>query len=311
MTRSSIDQAWRLIRALHPVDAGRLTGHSLDATFVPRRGSGILSVLDVRQLLGSAYPDPGGPITGDSIAYVVVSDGVAVALLTYHAQLIAPPADLTTYQTDHQHQAIAALSQLTRPTLCALARLRDHREGRSPGPVPRDQSTAALAANPADPTLTWWSSVGKDLADTRVRLARVTGTENASDVLIVDRAGYGDFGRGSHPLTVPVLCAIEELVAAHALPAWVIGDWLNTAGATGNPPNAEGVLAAFRQSYIGLFEHKRGFAEAERDRRWGNAFTDAGIPLRLFDLDRFSMELFDAEVRDVHLDDGRVAVFRR
>jgi hypothetical protein len=310
--RCTQEQAWRFIRALGAVDAGRLTAYSLIG-HVPHIPAGTLSPQAVRQLHDSLYPPADAEVTGDSICFVVCSDQTPVAWLTYHAQVVTPDADLSAYQADHQAQAVAALSQLTRRAVEQLARLRDHREGRNIGAEPdvREQATRVLVANPDDPTLTWWTSLDSDVQATREHLAALTRTTGC-DALIVTASGYGAFQRGSHPLLVPVLCAIDLLAAEHDLPASVMGVWLAAEGAGRNRPDAAQIVEAFTACYVGVFAHRRGFAEAERDRLgWTTALSDAGIPPRLFDLHRYAADLFTDEARGIALPDGRIAVFRR
>jgi hypothetical protein len=310
--RCTQEQAWRFIRALGAVDAGRLTAHSLIG-HVPHIPAGTLTAQAIRQLHDSLYPQPGAEVTGDSICFVVCSDLTPVAWLTYHAEVVTPDAQLSGYQLEHQSRAVAALSQLTRRAVEQLARLRDHREGRSPDTEPdvREQTTRVLVANRDDPTLTWWTSLDVDVEATREHLAALTRTTE-QDALVVTASGYGAFQRGSHPLLVPVLCAIDSLAAEHDLPAAVIGDWLDAEGAGHNQPDAARIVDAFTACYVGVYPYRRAFAEAERDRLgWTTALTDAGIPPRLFDLHRYAADLFTDDVRGLTLPDGRIAVFRR
>jgi len=310
--RCTQEQAWRFIRALGAVDAGRLTAYSLIG-HVPQIPAGNLTPHAVRQLHDSLYPPADAEVTGDSICFVVCSDHTPVAWLTYHAQVVTPDADLSAYQLGHQAQAVAALSQLTRRAVEQLARLRDHREGRNTGAEPdvHEQSTRVLVANPDDPTLTWWTSLDADVQATREHLAALTHT-TGRDALIVTASGYGAFQRGSHPLLVPVLCAIDRLAAERDLPAAVIGDWLDAQGAGRHQPDAAQIVDAFNSGYVGVYPHRRAFAEAERDRLgWTTALTQAGIPPRLFDLHRYAADLFTDHARGITLPDARIAVFRR
>ncbi|MFF5085433.1 hypothetical protein ACFY36_51050 [Actinoplanes sp. NPDC000266] len=311
MSHRTQEQAWRLIRALGPVDAGRLSAHSL-IDHVPHIPAGTLDSDAAAVLYANLYPEPGTEPHSNSICYVVCSDRTSIAWLTYHAQVIVPPAELTEYQLNHQRQAVTALSDLTRGAIGRLARLRDLREGRSPGTPPdvRDPATRVLVANPHDPTLTWWTTISGDLPASRAHLAALT--RGPGEALVVEAYGYGTFQRGSHPLTVPVLCAIEALAAGHDLPASVIGDWLDAEGAPRTRPDAKQVTDGFTRSYLGVHPHRRAFAEQERDQRgWAHVFDQAGIPLRLFDLTRFTADLFTDHVRSLTLPDSRVAVFRR
>ncbi|MEU4244287.1 hypothetical protein [Actinoplanes sp. NPDC026619] len=312
MTVCTQEQAWRLIRALGPVNAGRLVGHSLIG-HVPHLPAGTLTPHAAQVLHDNLYRPPDLAVTGDSICYVVCSDHTPIAWLTYHAQVVTPAAQLTAYQLEHQGKAVAALSQLTRRAIGQLARLRDQREGRGPGAEPdvREQTTRVLVANPTDPTLTWWTSLSPDLDASRAHLAALTRT-SGDDALVVDAFGYGAYQRGSHPLTVPVLCTIERLAAEHTLAASVIGDWLDAEGAPRSRPDATEIEEAFTACYLGLYPYRRAFAEAERDRRgWRHILDAAGIPLHLFDLHRYAADLFADDVRSITLTDGRLAVFRR
>ncbi|GIF01091.1 hypothetical protein [Paractinoplanes rishiriensis] len=307
--RCTQEQAWRLIRALGAVDAGRLVGHSL-IHHVPHIPAGALTAQAAQTLHDSLYPTT--EVTGDSICYVVSSDNTPVAWLTYRAQVTAADGQFSAYQRAHQAKAVEALAQLTRRAVDQLARLRDHRDRRSPGAEPdvRGPGTRVRVADPAEPTLTWWTSLGPDLTAARAHVASLIGTSR--EALVVDARGYGAYASGAHPLPVPVLCAIEHLAAGHDLPAAVIGDWLYAEGAAHQQADPADILDAFTTSYLGRYPHRQAYASAELDRRgWTQALTNAGIPAHLFDLCRFTGILFDDEVRGIVLPDSRVAVFRR
>ncbi|WP_433616829.1 hypothetical protein ACQP2P_15955 [Dactylosporangium sp. CA-139114] len=319
MTRSTQTDAWRLIRACADVTAGRLTGRCLRAVYPAPIPPGALAPDAARQLHDSIYRTGDTPAGPDSIWYVVSSDATPVAWLTRNATVITPPADRTSYQLDHQTKAVAALSQLTRRALQELAVLRDVREGRvhdqSPYPVPSPLDpfdTRVLAAHPADPTLTFWTPIGADLDTSRTHLAKLTGVPAGVEPLIVDTFGYGDYGRHREVFDLPVLCTIERLAAQQHLPADVIGDWLDLAGASRGNPTPEQIEAAFADAFAGIHDTRRGFAGTERDRRgWTAALDAAGIPASLFHLDAFTNHLFGADAHEVRLHDGRIAVFRR
>ncbi len=320
MNRISQTDAWPLIRACTDVNAGRLTGRVLRYQYLSAVLPGTLAPQAAQQLHASVHRRHTEPATPDTIWYVVSSDGTPVAWLTLDATVVTPPADLSSYQLQHQQQAVAALSNLTRKALLELARMRDTREHRTPGDLPQDEpdghgnelATRVLVATPADPTLSFWVRADTDLNTTRLHVAEVTGVAEGNDALILDVHGYGDYGQRRAVLDLPVLCAVEHLAAANQLPAAAIGDWLHLAGATtGNPTPGE-IITAFRDAYADVHDSRRAFAIAERDRYgWTTALATAGIPDRYFNLDAFTEHLFRTEVHKVELGDGRIAVFRR
>lgn len=166
-----------------------------------------------------------------------------------------------------------------------------------------------LVADPAEPTQTWWTTLPASPDQARTHLAAVTG---GADVLVLDAYGYGAYSLGDHLLPVPMLCTIEALAAEHDLPAWVVGDWLAAEGAPRLQPDAATVRAEFSTAYLGLFPNQRAYARIEYQRRgWADVLTVAGIPARLFDLDRFTADLFCDAVREVRLPHGQIAVFQR
>ncbi|MFF5291865.1 hypothetical protein [Paractinoplanes globisporus] len=310
MARCTMAEAWRRISTLNPADASRLVGYSLLDNHIPAIPTGALTESAAQALHDNLYRD-GKPATGDSIAYVVCSDDTPVAWVTYHAKIVLPEADLTTYRAAHQINAMGALTQLSRRALTDLARRRDDREHRKPGARReiRCDYTRVLVADPAEPTLTWWTSLPADPDQARAHLAAVTG---GTDVLVLDAYGYGAYSLGDHLLPVPMLCTIEALAAEHYLPAWVVGDWLTAEGAPRSQPDAATVRAEFDAAYLGLFANLRAYARTEYQRRgWADVFTVAGIPPRLFGLDRFTADLFCDQVRQVRLPHGQIAVFRR
>lgn len=324
MPRCTQERGWQLVSALGPFDAGRLTGCCLrHNAFVPI-SPGTLTPDAAAVLHASLYRPADEPVTGDTIFYVVSSDHTPVAWLTYDATVVTPPADLTPYQRAHQQQAVDALTHLTRHAIVELATLRDLRDLRSPDVHDTsDAGTRIRVAAASDPTLTWWTTISGDLAESRQHLTDVVagarGTRTSSgmpvDILIVDTHGYGDYGHYPRLFDLSVLCAIEHLAHAADLPTSVIGDWLrlDCAGASGTVhPTAAQVVDAFTDSYVGLFPTRRAFADNEFDRRgWGEALANAGIPSRLFTMSNFVVDLFQDAVFDVRLGDGQVAVFRR
>ena len=310
--RCTIAQAWDRISTLAAADAGRLTGYTLLDNHIPPIPAGTLAGPAAQQLHENLYRDADTAVGGDSIAYVVCSDDTPVAWVTYHARVIAPAAELSDYQIAHQMQAIDALSRLSRRALADLARRRDHREQRDPGTKRdiRHDDTSVLVADPDEPTLSWWTSLPADLEHVRIHLAALTGGDG--DALVLDACGYGAYGLGSHRLPVPVLCTIDALAAEHDLPAWVIGDWLKAEGAPPSLPSPDTVRAEFTRAYLGLFPHQRAYARIQfQQRGWDDALNAAAIPQRLFDLDRFTADLFCDEVREIRFPHGQIAVFRR
>ncbi|GAA4259864.1 hypothetical protein [Dactylosporangium darangshiense] len=320
MNRISQTAAWQQIRACTDVNAGRLTGRVLRYQYLSAILPGTLAPAAAQQLHASAYRRHSEPATPDTIWYVVSSDGTPVAWLTLDATVVTPPADLTTYQLQHQEQAVTALSNLTRQALLELAQLRDTRDHRTPGDPRQEQpgshgdeiATRILVADPADPTLSFWVRAGADLDTTRLHVAEVTGVAEGNDALILDVRGYGDYGRSRAVLDLSVLCAVEHLAAVNELPAEAIGTWLHLDGATTGNPTADEITTAFGDAYAGVHDSRRAFAITERDRYgWTTALANAGKPDRYFNLDAFTEHLFRTEVHKVPLDDGRIAVFRR
>jgi hypothetical protein len=203
-----------------------------------------------------------------------------------------------------------------------LAKLRDLRERRVPGDTPlptytgdmidTDPGARILVADTADPTLTFWTRITGNLAASRAHIAQLTGISADIEPLIVDTHGYGDYGRHREVFGLPVLCAIEQLAAQDALPAAAIGDWLHVEGGSTGDPTAEQVLAAFTDAFAGIYDTRRAFTIAERDRNhWTDALAVAGIPPRYFNLDAFAHDLFTKSVHEVRLDNGRIAIFHR
>ena len=322
MNHTSQTEAWQRIRNCADVKAGRLTGRNLRYQYLSPVLPGTLAPEAALQLHASVYRSDTTPAGPDTIWYVVSSDGTPVAWLTLDATVVAPPADLTDYQRNHQTQAVAALSQLTRHALLELARLRDKRDNRTHNDLPKtrpdgrsadaDVGTRVLVADPAEPTLTFWTRVTTALPASRLHIAEITGIAEGNDALILDVHGYGEYGRRRARFDLPMLCTIERLAAGHDLPAETIGTWLDLAGASTTNPAPDTVTAAFGDAYAGIHETRHTFAITERDRNgWTKAFAAAGIPEQYFNLDAFTEHLFRAEVHRVDLSDGRIAVFRR
>jgi hypothetical protein len=193
-----------------------------------------------------------------------------------------------------------------------LAQLRDARDQRSPGPAPhfRDPGSRVLVADPADPTLTHWTQISADPAESLHHLRHVCAA--IGPVLVVDVAGYGDYGRQRERLDVEVLCTIEALATAHDLPPSVVGDWLHAEGATTIDLTTDQITTAFTTAYAGVHGGRYAFATGERDRRgWTPALHAAGIPARFFDMKAFVEELFREAVREIDIPGGGIAVFRR
>lgn len=314
MRRRSLDEALRLFRSLADVNAGRVQGRCLRRGTSAPVPTGTLGAEAAAVLKASLYRQPGEPVVDAMVFYVVVCDGTPVAWLTYTAQVVLPLATLSKYQLVQQARASVALSKLTRRAVYELACLRNAREDRYPADAPRatDEGGRVLVADPADPTLTFWTRITPNPDQSLAHVRQLTGASN--DVLVVETFGYGNYGRYREVFDIEVLCAIEHLAASHALPTSVVGDWLEGEGAAADSAHPTGaqVLAAFADAYAGVHASRKAFAEAERDRRgYTEALQRAGIRAALFDLDRFAMELFDDQVRDVRMPDYRIAVFRR
>ncbi|GAB7048390.1 hypothetical protein [Catenuloplanes indicus] len=319
MSRCTQTEALRLFSALADADAGRLTGASLLGPVLPAIRPGQLTAESAGLLAKSLYRPRDTPAGAEMICYVVSSDGTPVAWLTYDAHVHAPPSGaLTGYQRAHQQRAVTALSGLTRRAVAALARLRDHRDGRIPGdpPDPLDTSTRLLVAHATDPTLTWWVKPSGDLGALRNHLTVLTGQDVAEDgqVRVLEVDGFGDYGRHREHLELSVLCAIDALSATHEVPTSVIGDWLDAEGATRTDVTAAQITRAFTEAFAGIHPGRRSFAEAERDRLgWTAAMAAAGIPLRYFDTPLYTASVFDHTARAIRMPSplAGIAVFRR
>ncbi|MFK3983082.1 hypothetical protein ACI2K4_22230 [Micromonospora sp. NPDC050397] len=312
MSRSSQAEALREMRDLIDTNAGRVQGQSLRYRSHAPIPAGSLTPEAAALLHDSIYRERGTPVTGDTIYYVVSCDGTPIVWLTYGARVVTPAATLTSYQLRHQAQAVVALSHLSRGALKCLAHLRDASNGRSPGPEPyrSDSGTQVLVADPADPTLTHWTRITADPAESLRHLRQVCDT--TGPVLIVDAFGYGDYGRLRDRLDVEVLCVIEDLATTHDLLPAVVGDWLHVEGATKTDLTADQITAAFATAYVGVHSGRHDFATVERDRRgWTGALRAAGIPDRFFHTEAFVEGLFRDSVRDVRVPGGGIAVFRR
>ncbi|MEV6923973.1 hypothetical protein AB0M46_05595 [Dactylosporangium sp. NPDC051485] len=333
MTRTIPAIAWQQISACLDVTTARLSGRCLRRAMFALIPPGQLTPDAALQLHASIQQPIAASAGPDTIWYVVSVDGTPVAWLTRAAAVITPAADLSTFQLDLQQQAAAALSQLTRSAILELAALRDQREQRIPGDPPvglddeptpgREPGPRVLVADPADPTLTFWSRITPDPDVSCAHLAAVTGmTVPAADggtntdlaavpPRILNVHGYGRYADNRDTFDLTVLCAIERLAADHDLPAAAVGDWLRLEAGSSADPGPEQITAAFADAYTGLYPGRRDFTIAERDRLgWTTALAAAGIPDRLFDLDAFTALLFDRHVHGIPIG-GRLAVFRR
>ncbi|WP_020525185.1 hypothetical protein [Catelliglobosispora koreensis] len=312
MSRCTQTQALQRFAALGDADAGRLTGQCLyhNSSPIP---PGTLREDAANLLHASVYRQPGEPVTGETLVYVVSSDGTPVAWLDYQARVHTPPAQLTSYQRAHQVQAVTALSRLTRDALGMLARLRDARDRRDhtgSQPTATGLDARVLVANSDDPTLTYWTRLNPDPAVTRRHVQTLTGS---TEPIVVEVFGYGDYGRHRAVIDVEMLCAIEELAVTHGLTATAVGDWLYAEGAaTATTLTPQQVKDEFTTAFAGIFDSRPAFARAERDRRgWTRLLDQAGIPRNLFDDQTFARLLFTSDFRDITLHDYRVAVLAR
>jgi hypothetical protein len=333
MTRASQTIAWQQISACLDVTTARISGRCLRRAVFALIPPGRLAPAAALQLHASIHQPITTPAGPDTIWYVVSVDGTPVAWLTRGATVITPAADLGTFQLDLQQQAVTALSRLTRSAILELAGLRDQREQRIPGDPPvgvddepapgREPGPRVLVADPADPTLTFWSRITPDPDVSRAHLAAVTGMAvpaadggtstdlSAVQPRILDVHGYGRYTDNRDTFDLAVLCAIERLAADHDLPTAAVGDWLHLEAGSIADPGPEQITAAFTDAYAGVHPGRRAFAIAERDRLgWTTALATAGIPDRLFDLDAFTALLFDRHVHGIPIG-GRLAVFRR
>ncbi|GIE90497.1 hypothetical protein [Actinoplanes regularis] len=312
MTRCTQTEAFAAFRKLRDANAGRLRGQSLTYTRYGRNApipAGTLHPEPAAQLHAAIYHPAGQPVTAAGIVYVVSCDGTPIAWLCRDARVVTPAAELSAYQLKQQTRAAEALSQLTRQARLKLAAFGDKQDGRIQDAPGKHDGPHLLVADPAAPTVTWWTRISTDLENSRAHLRRITRAP--AEVLIMDAVGYGDY-QAAEALVLDVLCTIEEIAQRTGVPADIVGSWLHTEGGTTHTVSGQQVIDAFLASYAGIHANQRAFAVAERDARgWTGLLHAAGISLSLFDLTEFAQQLFDTDAYGIALPDHRIAVFRR
>ncbi|WP_444951082.1 hypothetical protein [Micromonospora ureilytica] len=202
------------------------------------------------------------------------------------------------------------MSNLARWVLVALADARAEGEEAIVHSVMSEEGAVRIA--PAD-DLTSSAAVllDGDLTAARASIAKVLPVDAAAEVVVLDAHGFGRYGRDSHRLPLPVLCAMRRIASTHQLPLAAVGDWLATSGGV----DAD-VPAIFTAGFLGLFPHRSAYAERHLvDRGWATALARLGMPRRYIDLEALERDLFDNDVYAVATTDATggqaVAVFRR
>jgi hypothetical protein len=314
---NTITDAVREMRTLLPTRSGRLHGIPVRHSFGSRPDQWLGNTPQPwydRLHAGITTRTTGSPTPG-SPEYLVLSDHVVVVVLTAAAHLVLPDYPLSAAQTRHRTLAAQALADLPRHTLRLLA---DHRAAMDDRPQDaaaeyQQHPDGALRIAPAtDPTNTRWIHIGANLDQARAAAAHTCHTD-PDQLLIITAAGYGQYGRDRHRLTLPMLCAIHEVADTHQVSLRTVGDWLHAEGATTGEVSPTDVLAQFTASYIGPFADRTAYTRHRMvDLGWTEALSTAGIPERYLDLDAITRDWFSHDVRAV--DSGtfdRIEVFGR
>jgi hypothetical protein len=314
---STITDAVRAMRALHPTRSGRLLGVPVRYSFGsrPDQWLGTTPQPWYDRLQAAITARTTGTPTPDSPEYLVSSDQVVVVVLTAAAHVVLPDYPLSRAQTRHQSLAAQALADLPRHTLRHLADHRAAMDGREQDAAAEYQQypDGALRIAPAaDPTNTRWIHIGADLDQARDTAAHACQTD-PDRLLIVTAAGYGQYGRDRHRLDLPMLCAMHQLAEAHQVSLRTVGDWLHDEGATTCDPGPSDVIAQFAASYIGPFTDQTAYTRQRMAQLgWTQALTTAGIPERYLDLEAIARDWFSTDVRAVHAGTwDRIEVFHR
>ena len=324
MARSTIRDALRDMRRLHPVDAGRLTGIRVYHSFLSRPEQWLADTPPPwRDRLFTAITDrAGGTITRETPEYLVLSDRVVVAMLSVTAQVVLSDLPLSANQAKHQAAAAQVLRDLPRDILGALA---DQRARWERSDEDADVETVeagylgqpgnALRVAPAgDPTDTRWVHIGADLDAAHRTLQEACHADAGADpgqVLIVTAAGYGAYGRDRHSLDLPMLCAMHQVADTHHVTPGTVGDWLAAEGATGTDVHPQTLITDFAATYLGAYPDRAAYTQTRMAQLgWAQAITAAGIPQQHLDLGAMTRDWFRTEVRDVPAD-GHIEVFTR
>jgi hypothetical protein len=312
MAVQTIGEALRAMRQLSHATSGRLVGVSIDDAW--RLPGGKIDTKGWPEAF-TAQLAAAGADTANPPAYVVLSDATPVCWLTGDGVVAtSTTATLTHTQIRHLDQAAQALGDLHRHTLARLADAVDARAVRRDdiaGDLRQDRIGSLRVANPDRPARAWWVLVHADLAESRLRVAEVTGTDQP---LIITAYGYGGYGRKAHRLQLEVLCAINQAADRHDLPAAVVGDWLAAEGGLAGLIGAEQIPAAFDAAYIGRFSHELAYTAFRVDELgWEKALRKLGA-LEFLDTSAFNRHLFTDQVRairDSSPDAAGIVVCRR
>ncbi|MGC5322769.1 hypothetical protein ACPXB5_29020 [Micromonospora arida] len=211
--------------------------------------------------------------------------------------------------------AVQAMSNLARWVLVALADARAEIEDTVVQSVMSQEGAVRIA--PAD-DLTSSAAVllDGDLAAAQASIAKVLPVRAAAEMVVIDAHGFGRYGRDSHRLPLPVLCAMRRVASTHQLPLAAVGDWLAASGGVDADVPADDLPASFTADLVGLFSHRSDYAEKHlAERGWAAALERLGMPRRYIDLAALERDLFDNDVHAVATTDAAggqaVAVFRR
>jgi hypothetical protein len=237
--------------------------------------------------------------------------------------VVLPGYPLTRLQTRHQAAAAAALNDLHRHTLAALADHRAHAEGRHHDLDDADHPDGALRVAPVgDLTRTGWLTITADPVETRRRVTAACGTD-LDQTVIITAVGYGRYGRWWHRLDLDVLTAMHQAAQTHQVPLQVVGDWLDADHATGHAadagpdaqPDPIALVRDFAATYAGTYPDQLAYTRHRMDQLgWTAALQHAGIPDRYLDLHALARDWFTEHVHAIshngHHHRG-IAVFHR
>ncbi|MGW3855796.1 hypothetical protein [Micromonospora arida] len=317
MRRSTVADAVRAFQRLRSVNAGSLVGVALADRYrtSPPLKVDTLPPAQAAVLGASIEARTAGVIDGETPAYVVYSGDLPVAWCTVRATVVTPDLVLDGTPARHQRMAVQAMSDLARWVLVALADARAESEDAVVQSVMTEEGAVRIA--PAD-DLTSSAAVllDGDLTAARASIARVLPVKVAAEVVVLDAHGFGRYGRDSHRLPLPVLCAMRRIASTHQLPLAAVGDWLAASGGVDADVPADDLPAIFTAGFLGLFPHRSAYAERHLvDRGWATVLERLGMPRRYIDLEALQQDLFDNDVQAVATTDATggqaVAVFRR
>ncbi|MEU1249173.1 hypothetical protein [Micromonospora arida] len=317
MRRSTISDAVRAFQRLRSVNAGSLVGVALADRYPtsPPLKVDTLPPAQAAVLRASIEARTAGVIDEKTPAYLVYSGDLPVAWCTVRASVVTPDLVLDGTSARHQRLAVKALSDLARWVLVALA---DARAGDEAAVVRSAMSQeGAVRIAPAD-DLTSSAAVllNGDLTAARASIAKLLPATAVAEVVVIDEHGFGRYGRDSHRLPLPVLCAMRRIASTHQLPLAAVGDWLAATGGVDADVPADDLPAIFTADFLGLFPHRSDYAEKYLvERGWAAALERLGMPGRYIDHEALERDLFDNDVHAVATTDANggqaVAVFRR